>query len=376
MPSYKTPGVYVEEVPGALPIATNSETMAAFVGPGPEPAITAGGEPGATAPFRSFAAFTTRYGRAPVGGRQIFWQAVEGYFLEGGTALAVAWAADPGAVAYQAALAALEIVPGVTLVAAPGAVTADDDAAAAIAQALIDHAARTNRFAVLESPPGLDITAIQQWRARFSSDRAALYYPWIRIASASGTPVLQPPSGHVAGIIARTDRERGVWKSPANEVVRSATGLANDVTRGEQDLLNPAAINCIRYFAGKGILVFGARTLTSDPQYKYVSVRRLVSTIQHAIGDALTAGVFEANDAPLWAHVRQMVGNYLTTLWRAGALQGAKPEEACYVRCDRTSMTQDDIDQGRLVCEVGIAPVRPAEFVVLRFSQMTGDGAG
>lgn len=187
--------------------------------------------------------------------------------------------------------------------------------------------------------------------------------------------MLQPPSGHVAGIIVRTDEERGIWKSPANEVVRSATGLAVAITTIHQAPLNEAGINCIRYFPGRGIRVFGARTMSSDPTYCYIGIRRLISMIQHAIGDALAATIFEANAAPLWAHVRTVVADYLTMLWRAGALQGAKPEQAFFARCDGTSMTQNDLDNGRLVCEIGVAPTRPAEFIIFRFAQLTGNSA-
>jgi phage tail sheath protein FI len=378
MPTYKAPGVYVEEkAAGALRIANPAETIVAFVGPGPAPIAALGTVAVSGAIFRSFVAFTDSFGRVPPqgSGSQIFWLAVEGFFLEGGTALVVAWAADSGLPAFQAALATLEAVPGISLVAAPGAAAANDDGAAAITQALIDHAAKTNRFAVLESPPGLSMAEVLQWRARFSSDRAALYYPWIRIAPAGGTAVLQPPSGHVAGIFVRTDQERGIWKSPASEVVRSATGLAVAITGDHQAPLNDAGINCIRDFPNRGILVFGARTMGSDPEYRYVNVRRLVSMIQRSIGGAFAAATFEFNDDALWARVREGAGVYLSALWRAGALQGAKPENAYFVRCDRTSMTQNDLDNGRLVCEIGVAPIRPAEFIIFRVAQLIRNGA-
>jgi phage tail sheath protein FI len=205
---------------------------------------------------------------------------------------------------------------------------------------------------------------------------AAFYYPWIRIVD----PVTQtiktvPPGGHVAGIYARTDIERGVHKAPANEKIAGAVDVEFPVTKGDQDILNPKGVNCIRQFRGRGILVWGARTLSDNTYWKYINVRRLFNYIEESIEEGTQWVVFEPNDERLWARVRATIIQFLTRVWRDGALMGTKPDEAFFVRCDRTTMTQDDIDNGRLICIIGIAPVKPAEFVIFRMTQWYGGSA-
>lgn len=205
---------------------------------------------------------------------------------------------------------------------------------------------------------------------------AAFYYPWIKIYDpVSRRPIQVPPTGHVAGLIARTDIERGVHKAPANEVVRDATDLEFKVTKGMQDFLNPRGVNCIRDFRSdnRGIRLWGARTMSSDPLWKYINVRRLFLFVEESIEEGTQWVVFEPNDEPLWAQVRRSITNFLVRVWKSGALMGLTQEEAFFVKCDRTTMTQDDIDNGRLVCYIGIAPVKPAEFVIFRFSQKTAE---
>ena len=180
-----------------------------------------------------------------------------------------------------------------------------------------------------------------------------------------------PPSGFLAGIYARTDVARGVHKAPANEVIRSIRGFESAISKREQDILNPENINVLRAFPGRGNRVWGARVLTSDPAWRYVNVRRLFIMIEESIDEGTQWVVFEPNDEPLWARVRQSVSRFLMTQWRIGALQGATADEAFFVVCDRSTMTQDDIDNGRLICEIGIAPVKPAEFVIFRIQQKT-----
>jgi phage tail sheath protein FI len=215
-----------------------------------------------------------------------------------------------------------------------------------------------------------------------STTYAAVYYPWVRVRDpATGSRYLVPPSGHVAGVYARTDMERGVHRAPANAVVHGivpdvsgAHGpLAVDVTEQQQDVLNARGVNVIRDFRveGRGIRVWGARTLADSVQWRYVNVRRFFIFLEKSIEKGTRWVVFEPNDEPTWALVRRSISNFLTVIWRTGALRGATPEEAFFVRCDRTTMNQDDIDNGRLICHVGIAPVRPAEFEILRFSQET-----
>jgi phage tail sheath protein FI len=186
-----------------------------------------------------------------------------------------------------------------------------------------------------------------------------------------------PPSGHMLGIFARVDNERGVHKAPANEVVRGITGLRRYFTKGEQDILNPYPqnINVVRDFraTSRGIRVWGARCITSDNDHKYVNVRRLLIFLEDSIDRGLQWVVFEPNADELWARVRRAVSNFLTTVWRNGALEGTTPEQGFFVRCDRTTMTRDDIDNGRLICVIGVAPVKPAEFVIIRIGLWTAD---
>lgn len=236
-----------------------------------------------------------------------------------------------------------------------------------------------DRFAILQSASNVVAPA-----AHFPprpSKYGAYYYPWLRIRSAlNGTEVDIPPGGHIAGIYARSDITRGVHKAPANEVIRGllldpvdpARAFTVQVSKGEQDILNPRGVNVLRYFVGRGNLVWGARTASTDPDWKYINVRRLFIFVEESIEEATQWVVFEPNDEPLWARVRRSVGDFLTRLWMDGMLQGRTKEEAYFVKCDRTTMTQADIDNGRLIMLIGIAPVKPAEFVIFRIGQWTG----
>ena len=182
-----------------------------------------------------------------------------------------------------------------------------------------------------------------------------------------------PPSGHIAGIWARTDATRGVHKAPANEMVRGALNLTYQLTRAELGVLNPQGVNCIRLFPSAGILVWGARTLAeSSSEYRYLNVRRLVNMIEESIDEAMRWVVFEPNDQSLWKRIRRDVGAFLTMLWRDGALKGATPEEAFFVKCDEETNPPEVINEGRVVTLIGIAPVKPAEFVIFRISQWEG----
>lgn len=237
-----------------------------------------------------------------------------------------------------------------------------------------------DRFAIVSEPrPHAAVTLIHPVR---DTSYGAMYYPWVRVA-APHTPTgttLVPAAGHIAGIYARVDAERGVHKAPANEVVQgivignpTAGPLSHTVTRAEQEILNPRGVNVIRDFGGQrgAAHVWGARTMSSDPEWRYVNVRRLLVSIEQSIGRGTRWVVFEPNADPTWSAVRTAINDFLRSLWRSGALMGRTQDEAFFVKCDRTTMTQDDIDEGRLICEVGVAPVRPAEFVILRFGQRT-----
>lgn len=274
-------------------------------------------------------------------------------------------------------LQALRNYPNISIVAIPGQGAAD------IQAGLIAHCELMRyRFAVLDADlPEGSLADVQAQRQNFDTKYAGLYYPWLTIPDPHPETLSAlrdfalPPSGHMAGIYARTDEERGVHKAPANEVVRGITGLTRRLNKGEHDILNPfpVNINVIRDFRpdGRGIRAWGARCITSDSDHKYVPVRRLLIFLEQSIERGLQWVVFEPNAQPLWARVRRSVGNFLTDVWRSGALEGVKPEEAFFVKCDRTTMTQSDIDNGRLIVLVGVAPVKPAEFVIVRIGLST-----
>jgi len=239
-----------------------------------------------------------------------------------------------------------------------------------IADALVTQCEnRKDRIAILQAEQSS--TDIPKLRPSKATKYAAFYYPWIKILDPlTGMPMLVPPGGHVAGVYARVDQDKGVHKAPANEVVNGALGLEFNITKGEQDVLNPRGVNCIRAFPGRGILIWGARTASSDPAWKYVNVRRLFIFVEKSIELGTQWVVFEPNDEKLWARVKQTINQFLSDVWRSGALMGTTEEEAFFVKCDRTTMTQSDIDNGRLVVLVGIAPVKPAEFVIFRIAQV------
>jgi len=232
-----------------------------------------------------------------------------------------------------------------------------------------------DRFAIVDVPSGTaDISGLTLSASPLRPSKyGAVYYPWIKIMDPlTKRDKLVPPGGCMAGIYARSDQERGVHKAPANETVRGAIDLEFAVTKGEQDILNPRHINCIRAFPGRGILVWGARTMILDALWKYVNVRRLFIYLEESIDEGTQWVVFEPNDEKLWARVKQSITEFLTRVWKDGALMGKTVEEAFFVKCDRTTMTQDDIDNGRLICVIGVAPVKPAEFVIFRIAQWTG----
>lgn len=280
-------------------------------------------------------------------------------------------------------LEALGEIEDIAIVGAPEAATYDqlDDSIVATGH-LITHAEKERyRIAVIDGPANSSMTEIREFRGKFDSKYAALYYPWIQVLdplerAAQGAPprkLLLPASGFVAGVYARSDIERGVHKAPANEVVRGLTQFEININKPRQDVLNPEGINALRFFPGRGSRVWGARTISSDPEWKYVNVRRLFIYLEHSIDKGTQWAVFEPNNRRLWDNIRQTVENFLLVLWRDGALLGDKPEDAYFVRCDRTTMTQNDLDNGRLICLIGVAPVKPAEFVIFRVGQWTAD---
>lgn len=314
-----------------------------------------------------------------------------GTFLGGGGAGA---AVDPVALAGREAdpdnparpatgLAALGEIDDIAIVAMPDIVNLPDDASRNTAvDGLIEHCESMRyRMAVVDPPRDSSISQVRQFRARTDTTYGALYYPWVRIVNpilrpdpGGPTPMLDvPPSGYVAGIYARSDVERGVHKAPANEVVLGMDKFVTNVTFDRQSVLNPEGINALRFFEGRANRVWGARTMSSDPEWRYVNVRRLFIFLEHSIDKSTQWAVFEPNNERLWRSIRQTIEDFLLVTWRTGALMGNRPEDAFFVRCDRTTMTQNDLDNGRLICLIGVAPTYPAEFVVFRIGQWTAD---
>jgi hypothetical protein len=239
-----------------------------------------------------------------------------------------------------------------------------------------------DRVCILDPPPNLLPQEIEEWRkdtAGYDSKMSTLYWPWIETTDPiTRKAIMIPPSGHIAGVWARTDSERGVHKAPANEVIRGVTGLAFDITAAEQGSLNRIGINCIRAFSGRGIRIWGARTLSSDPEWRYLNVRRLFNYVSQSLLEGTQWSVFEPNDEHLWIQLRASIENFLTNTWRSGALFGSSPAQAFFVKCDAETNPPEVRDAGQVIVEVGIAPVKPAEFVILRLSQYIegADGGG
>jgi phage tail sheath protein FI len=293
--------------------------------------------------------------------------------------------ADPTST-VKTGLKAFEDIEDISIVAAPGATWIDPLAtggalatatqrANTIVSLLVAHAERMRyRIAVVDSVNGHSIADVRAFRARFDSKYAALYYPWVRVLDpVTRKEIVLPPSGFVTGIYARNDTLRAVYKAPANEIVTLALGFEQMLSHAQQEVLNPEGINCMRFFEGRGMRVWGARTLSSDPEWKYVNVRRYFNYLEHSVDRGTQWAVFEPNGPLLWNNVRRTIEDFLVNEFQMGALLGDKPEKAFFVRCDRSTMTQNDLDNGRLVCLIGVAPLKPAEFVIFRIGQWTAD---
>ncbi|QVL53431.1 MAG: phage tail sheath subtilisin-like domain-containing protein [Cyanobium sp. M30B3] len=275
-------------------------------------------------------------------------------------------------------LKALAEIDDIAIVAAPGSAALADTERQAVTNALISHCENLRyRFAILAGPRDLNQTGIRAVRSQIDSKHAALYYPWLLLppVERNSPPLALSPEGAMAGIYARSDIERGVHKAPANETVRGVLGFNRNVDKGEQYVLNPEGINCLRFFEGRGYRVWGARTISSDPEWVYVNVRRLFIFLEHSIDRSTQWAVFEPNNEELWLKIRLTIESFLYDVWRTGALLGSKPEDAYFVRCDRSTMSQGDLDNGRLICLIGVAPTKPAEFVIFRIGQWTADAS-
>jgi len=315
----------------------------------------------------NFTEFTKFFGdfdsNAPKG-QNTFAHAVFGFFLNGGSRAYVTWIKDPSEVTKV--LEKFEAIDEISLVAAPG----NPD----VRNALKDHCEKMgDRFAILDSPEVVDLsnTDVGKSLKPFDSDYAALYFPWIQVYDpASKGNIFLPPSGHLAGVYARVDGQRGVYKAPANVTILGALDLKYNLSKAQQNEFNPRGINCIRKLNGN-ILIWGARTIGGDAngEFKYINVRRLFISLKDSIDKGTQWTVFEPNDAELWANIRRNVNAYLTNVWRSGALFGTTPQEAFYVKCDAENNPPEVRDLGQVIIEIGVAPVKPAEFVIFRLSQ-------
>lgn len=271
--------------------------------------------------------------------------------------------------------AALENVEDVSIVATPAAILNDSHHQAIVLE-MEKHCLKMRyRFGLVDSGKDKSLAEVQTFRGNFNSTRMALYSPWVVIADPTGVQdtIEVPPSGFIAGIYARTDVDRGVHKAPANTPVLGALRFAQNINKFQQELLNPNGINCLRSFSGRGHQVWGGRTLSTDPEWKYVNVRRYFLYLERSIEKGTQWAVFEPNGERLWANLATTIKGFLFNEWKNGRLLGASPEAAYFVRCDRTTMSQNDLDNGRLVCEVGVAALTPAEFVIFRIGQKTAD---
>lgn len=399
MANYQAPGVYVQEVPsGARAIGQVNTSIAGFVGLAPDKNALVG----ELRVLDNWTQFVDQYVGNAAEGTPLS-NAVYGFFSNGGSRCYVVNIGPDGSLTGTAAapngLTLFEAVDDISMVAAPGYATAE---AYAALQEHVEHPLRQDRMAIMDTPEKVDdvgaltraatsgVPDSTSKKSTASADASAeageqedlgapqspggytaLYYPWIvMVDPVSGQKVTQPPSGHIAGVWARVDATRGVHKAPANEPIQGALDLVRRVSRGEQEVLNPAGVNCIRYFPGEGIRVWGARTKAPEAsEYRYVNVRRLTNMIKESVADGTRWVVFEPNDHTLWKSIRRDIGAFLTNVWRDGALLGTTPQQAFFVKCDEETNPPEVRDAGQVVTLIGIAPVKPAEFVIFKLMQ-------
>jgi uncharacterized protein len=411
MPTYLTPGVYVEEVPSASkPIEGVGTSVAAFVGLAPGGPVNFPVRIESWTQFERVYSDPQRFDDGPFVPHAYLAHAIRGFFENGGRVCWIVRVGDHGeparpepslqaenapsgsqrAVALREGIESLATVDEITMISVPDvmpfAAGREDSLLHDLANALVsDRVAHGARMAILDAPRDVQPGEMVEWRmklAGYDSASVALYYPWIEVIDPlSQRPIAVPPSGHVSGVWARTASTGGIHRLPTEAAVLGASGLAVKLGDDEQRVLADAGVNSIRSFPGRGIRVWGARTLSSDPEWRYVSVRRLVSYVFESIRKGTRWAVFEANDEQLWMQLRISVSNFLTRTWGEGALFGASPEQAFYVKCDAETNTREVIEAGQVVMEIGIAPVKPedaleaevkpAEFVVFCISQPT-----
>ncbi|HDS01552.1 MAG TPA: phage tail sheath family protein [candidate division Zixibacteria bacterium] len=396
MPEYLSPGVYVEEVDkGTKPLEAVGTSTAGFIGQSKQ------GPVNEATLITNWGQFTRTFGE--FADSPYLAHAVYGFFNNGGarcfvTNVGMEGAPPPppppkkededkksppppspgskggpspalfigkdGGPGNKTGLVTFEDIDEIAIVAAPGMTEP------AIQDAVISHCEKMNRFAILDSEETIEKGGVDKIKKPRDSQYAGFYFPWIEVYDpAKDKNVYVPPSGHMAGIYARSDNTRGVHKAPANEVVRGALGLRYTISKGEQDILNPRGINCIRAFRDRGIRVWGARTVSSDPSWRYINVRRLFIMVEESIKNGTQWVVFEPNDHTLWKRIKRNITAFLLRVWNDGALFGQTPEQAFYVKCDEETNPPEVVDAGMVVIEIGMAPVKPAEFVIFRISQ-------
>ncbi len=379
--SYLSPGVYVEEVDrGTKPLEMVGTSTVGFLG---ESSV---GPVNEAVFCTNWSQFVKTFGDFQ--NSEYLAHAVYGFFNNGGgRCYVINVGADEGddkkAAAGKAGryigtdkgpgertgLKAFEEIDDINVLCAPGQTDP------AIWDAVLSHCENMKyRFAILDCPEVIEKGGVNKLVKPRDSKYGAYYFPWVEVYDPFKGNMHQPPSGYMAGIYARSDSERGVHKAPANEIVRGALGLRYNITKGEQDILNPKGINCIRSFPNRGIRVWGARTISSDASWRYINVRRLFNMVEQSIEIGTQWVVFEPNDHKLWKRVTRDISAFLLRLWRQGALFGKTPEEAFFVKCDEETNPPEVIDAGQLVCEIGLCPVKPAEFVIFRIGQMQAGG--
>jgi hypothetical protein len=384
--SYLSPGVYIEEVDrGTKPLEMVGTSTVGFigetnVGPVDEPVFCT-----------NWSQFVKTFGDFQ--NSEFLAHAVYGFFNNGGARCFVINVGGPEADAGEkkekgagpgkagryigqdkgpgnrTGLKAFEEIDEINIICAPGQTDP------VVWDACLSHCENMRyRFAILDCPEVIAKGGVDKLPKPRDSKYGGYYFPWLEVYDPYKGNLHQPPSGFMAGIYARSDSERGVHKAPANEIVRGALGLRYNITRGEQDILNPKGINCIRAFPNRGIRVWGARTISSDASWRYVNVRRLFNMVEQSIEIGTQWVVFEPNDHKLWKRIIRDLSAFLLRLWRQGALFGKTPEEAFYVKCDEETNPPEVIDAGQLVVEIGMCPVKPAEFVIFRIGQMQAGG--
>ena len=392
------PGVYIHEVSGgSRPIVAVGTSTAGFVGISPiskkNSAVIAADDLKAEV-IDNWTGFKMRYFSAPADPAtpDPNWQedewthlahAVYGFFLNGGRRC---WVVDMGnddtAVQLEAALDVLAAIDEIAILAAPGFT---GDAHYAKIKDHFEKHDNQDRVFIADAPEEVVKTAVSLTQfnpTQLKTERGftTIYVPWLQVSDPNpgkdaagftkpGKTVNVPPSAHVAGFWARSDATRGVHKAPANEIVQGALGLTHTMSSQTQEALNKNGVNAIRYFQDAGYLIWGARTLAADQEWRYLNVRRLFNMIEESIAESTRWVVFEPNDEMLWASIRRDVGAFLTDQWRQGALMGSTPEQAFFVKCDAENNPFDSIRRGRVIIDIGIAPVLPAEFVIFRISQ-------